>query len=41
MLQTATTGEVSEYGKIEETISPAALDAITTWLVENVRNKTR
>lgn len=30
--QTAQTGSVDEYGKIEETFAPAALDAIGAWL---------
>jgi len=32
LLQTSVTGSVSEYGTIEETISPMALEMITTWL---------
>ena len=32
MFQTAVTGAVSEYGKIEETIAPAALKTITEWI---------
>ena len=34
LLQTAKTGLPAEYGQIEETIAPAALDAITTWIRE-------
>jgi fermentation-respiration switch protein FrsA (DUF1100 family) len=32
LFQTAKTGSPSEYGDIEETIAPAALDTITTWI---------
>ncbi len=32
LFQTATTGSPSEYAAIEETISPSALAAITTWI---------
>ena len=32
LFQSATTGLPGEYGLIEETISPAMLDALTTWL---------
>jgi len=32
LFQTATTGSPAEYGKIEETFSPVALEMITTWL---------
>ena len=34
MFQTAVTGAVSEYGKIEETIAPAALKTITEWILK-------
>ncbi len=36
LFQPTKTGAPSEYGKIEETIDPAALQAITDWLVETV-----
>jgi len=36
LFQTATTGSPAEYAKIEETISPAALDLIGKWLQKNV-----
>ncbi len=36
LLQTAVTGSISEYGKIEETISPAALRIICDWILEQV-----
>lgn len=32
LFQTCTTGAVSEYGQIEETFNPAALDAISDWV---------
>jgi pimeloyl-ACP methyl ester carboxylesterase len=34
LLQTAETGDVSEYGKIEETMSPTALQIIGDWILE-------
>lgn len=34
LFQTAKTGSPSEYGQIEETISPAALDKIATWILK-------
>jgi pimeloyl-ACP methyl ester carboxylesterase len=34
LLQTAKTGLPAEYGQIEETMAPAALDAITAWIRE-------
>jgi uncharacterized protein len=37
LFQTATTGSPSEYGQIEETFSPVALDMITEWLKRNVK----
>ncbi len=37
LFQTATTGSVSEYRTIEETMSPLALERITTWIL--VRTK--
>lgn len=33
LLQQATTGRIEEYGQIEETISPAALDAVSAWIL--------
>jgi pimeloyl-ACP methyl ester carboxylesterase len=36
LFQTATTGSPSEYGKIEETISPVALKYIGDWILEQV-----
>ena len=34
LFQTATTGFPGEYGTIEETMSPAALDLVTRWITE-------
>ena len=34
LFQTAKTGAVSEYGEIEETISPLALDKIANWILK-------
>ncbi len=36
LFQTAKTGSPSEYAKIEETISPTALELIGKWLLKNV-----
>ncbi len=36
LFQTATTGSPSEYGKIEETIAPSALELILQWIRSNV-----
>ena len=36
LFQTATTGSPSEYSKIEETISPVALEVIEKWLEKNI-----
>jgi len=33
LLQTSTSGAMSEYASIEETISPQALAAISDWLL--------
>ena len=32
LFQTATTGSPTEYGTIDETVAPAALDSIATWI---------
>ncbi len=37
LFQTANTGAVSEYAKIEETISPTALKAMGDWILAHVR----
>jgi fermentation-respiration switch protein FrsA (DUF1100 family) len=34
LFQTAETGAPTEYGKIEETLSPDALDTISDWILE-------
>lgn len=34
LFQTAETGAISEYDRIEETISPLALDTVSTWILE-------
>ncbi|UCE43190.1 MAG: alpha/beta hydrolase [Candidatus Aminicenantes bacterium] len=34
LLQSAETGKISEYGKIEETMSPTALQIIGNWILE-------
>ena len=36
MLQKAETGTVQEYGMIEETINPEALNLISSWLLEQI-----
>jgi fermentation-respiration switch protein FrsA (DUF1100 family) len=36
LFQTAVTGDISEYGKIEETISPSALKIIGDWILEQI-----
>jgi hypothetical protein len=42
LFQRAQTGAISEYAKIEETISPIALEAITEWILKQTgQNKTR
>ncbi len=35
LFQTAKTGGIGEYAEIEETISPAALDIITAWILKH------
>lgn len=37
LLQTAETGCISEYGRIEETMSPKALKIIADWILENTQ----
>ncbi|HEX6806889.1 MAG TPA: alpha/beta fold hydrolase [Gemmatimonadaceae bacterium] len=37
LFQTATTGAPSEYATIDETVAPAALDAIATWINAHFR----
>ncbi len=36
LLQTAKTGAPAEYGQIEETMAPAALETIANWLSKRV-----
>lgn len=36
LFQTANTGSITEYSKIEETISPIALDTMTNWILSKV-----
>ena len=37
LFQTAPTGSPAEYGEIEESVAPAALEAISAWIVATVR----
>jgi fermentation-respiration switch protein FrsA (DUF1100 family) len=37
LLQTCASGAMSEYGKIEETMAPAALERIGDWVVQRAR----
>ncbi|MBI5710719.1 MAG: alpha/beta fold hydrolase [Candidatus Eisenbacteria bacterium] len=37
LFQTSATGSVAEYGTIEETIAPAALDTMTAWIEAHVK----
>jgi hypothetical protein len=37
LFQTCKTGAVAEYGQIEETMSPAALEAISDWIAARTR----
>ena len=37
LFQTARTGAPSEYGQIEETLSPTALDLITQWILDRAQ----
>ena len=39
LFQTAKTGAVSEYGKIEETISPLALEKIASWITTAISSR--
>ncbi len=40
LFQTCTTGGISEYQTIEETISPIVLQTFTTWIAETVSSET-
>jgi pimeloyl-ACP methyl ester carboxylesterase len=37
LLQTAQTGDISEYSKIEETMSAAAMEIIADWILDHLR----
>lgn len=39
LFQTCETGSIKEYAKIEETISPSALNLITEWVLERAAQK--
>ena len=39
LFQTCTTGAVSEYDRIEETLAPVAIDAVRDWLVKRLGEK--
>ena len=39
LFQTAQTGSPTEYAKIEETVSPAALEFIGNWISEHTQKK--
>lgn len=39
LFQTATTGAIEEYGKIEETMSPLALNAVSDWVLAHAGKK--
>jgi pimeloyl-ACP methyl ester carboxylesterase len=39
LFQTCQTGAITEYGKIEETIAPAALQVIGDWIVKHTRQQ--
>lgn len=36
LFQTATTGDVAEYSRIEETFAPWAIDIITAWILDQI-----
>ncbi|GAI02320.1 unnamed protein product [marine sediment metagenome] len=39
LFQTAQTGSLSEYARIEETISPTALKIMSDWILEQTQDK--
>lgn len=39
LFQTAQTGNLDEYAKIEETMSPVALETVATWIVDRTEQK--
>ena len=38
LFQTADTGAPSEYGKIEETMSPKAMEVIADWILQQTKS---
>ena len=36
LFQTSQTGAVAEYGQIEETIAPVALETMSKWILKHV-----
>ena len=38
LFQESTTGEINEYGEIEQTISPSVLSDIEDWILEHINN---
>ena len=41
LFQTAETGSISEYAKIEETISPTALKVIGDWILKQAEEEVK
>lgn len=39
LFQHATTGQLEEYGAIEETFDPATLDLIAAWVIEKTKKR--
>ena len=39
LFQTCKTGSVTEYGSIEETIAPAALETIANWILKRTEGR--
>lgn len=37
LFQTCKTGAIAEYGQIDETIAPAALELIGNWIIHHTR----
>jgi hypothetical protein len=37
LFQTSTTGKISDYGKIDETISPTALQTMLDWIKKTTK----
>ena len=38
LFQTSKTGAVSEYGEIEETFAPSALDLVADWILKRTKS---